>query len=219
MDLNRRRFVLGTGAAFGAALGGSALMLSGSGAAVAQVAAAEPPLREILSDADAPAMGNLRGDMTIVEYYDYQCPFCRENHAMLLEVLDADRGLRLVMKDWPVFGPVSGRAARLALGAHGLGKYPSANTALMSTRGKLTDQSVDQALRRAGVDPAAAWTSYEADAAKWDGLIARNHAQAAALGFFGTPSYVIGAVIIPGVINKTTMLDVISEARRVGIPA
>lgn len=205
--LNRRGFML-------AGVAASAAMLPGLG--LAQVN--DPALDQILFDKDAPAIGNAKGDMTIVEYYDYQCPYCRANHAMLLDVVKNDGNLRLVMKDWPILGIVSQRAARLGLGTVALGKYGQVNAQLMATRGRLTDDLVDEAVRRAGVDPAEAWRSYEAGKPKWDALLARNFDQADRMEFFGTPSFVIGQIIAPGVLEHDDLQEVITEARRLGIP-
>lgn len=201
--LNRRGFIL-AGAAAGAA------MLPGMGRAQGN----DPALDQILFDRDAPAIGNAKGDLTIVEYYDYQCPYCRSGHPALLDLVKRDGNLRLVMKDWPVLGIVSQRAARLGLGAVALGRYGQVNAQLMATRGRLNDQSVDEALLRAGVDPTEAWRSYEADKPKWDALLARSFDQADRMGFFGTPSFVVGQIIAPGVLDRKDLQDLIAEARR-----
>lgn len=137
---------------------------------------------------------------------------------MLVDVVRRDRGLRLVMKDWPLFGPVSLRASRLGLGSVALGRYGYVNSGLLAIRGRLTDDAVDRALRHAGVAPERAWASYLAQSGKWDQLIQRNHAQADSLGFFGTPSYVIGKVIVPGMIERDVLLAAIAQARRLGAP-
>lgn len=206
--MNRRGFILA-----GAAAGGA--LLSGVNMGMAQ--SNDPFLNQILFDRDAPAIGNAKGDLTIVEYYDYQCPYCRANHPMLLDIVKKDGNLRLVMKDWPVLGVVSQRAARLGLGSVALGKYGQVNSQLMATRGRLTDENVDEALLRAGVDPTEAWRSYEADKAKWDGLLDRSFDQADRMGFFGTPSFVIGQIVAPGAQDELSLREMIAEARELGL--
>lgn len=171
------------------------------------------PLDDILFDPDAPLLGNPRGDVTIACFYDYQCGYCRRAYPMLMDALRRDPGLRLVMKDWPLFGQVSLRATRLALGAVDLGRYGAVNAALLAGRGRMSDDSVDRALRRAGMAPEAAWRSYLARSGQWDRLIQRNHAQADALGFRGTPSYVVGRAILPGALDAQTLQDTIARAR------
>ena len=203
--MDRRSFILAGTALAGISLAG------GTRASAA--------LQQVLFDPDAPALGNAKGDLTIVEYFDYQCPYCRSNHPMLMDEVRRDGNIRLVMKDLPVLGPVSRRAARMALGSVDLGLYAAVNAALMATRGRLSDRSVDSALRRAGVSPDAAWKSFTAQEDKWERLIVRNLDQADDLGFWGTPSYVIGQVIAPGVIDRQALRETIAEARQIGMPS
>ena len=80
----------------------------------------------VLNDPDAPVLGNPQGGLTIVEYFDYQCPFCKAMHQPLTEVVAEDGDIRLVLKDWPIFGAASLRASQLALGAVDLGAYEKA---------------------------------------------------------------------------------------------
>ncbi|WP_210240234.1 DsbA family protein [Amaricoccus solimangrovi] len=178
-------------------------------------AAATDPLDPdlVLHDPEAPALRNPEGDVTVVEYFDYRCPYCRAGHPMMLEEADRDPGLRLVMKDWPVFGPDSLRAARLVLAAGAQGQYVLAHDTLMRAKGGLGGRGLPVALGAAGVDVAAAEAALAADGARIDALIARNRAQAAAFGFPGTPAYVIGFALFPGVIERRTLRDAVARAR------
>jgi len=108
----------------------------------------------ILRDPAAPVAGNPKGDLTIVEWFDYQCPYCKKMNPALLKTVTQDGHIRLELKDWPVFGKVSVYAAQLVLGAKYQGKYVQAHDALMATRGKLSDELIDSTLTKAGIDVA-----------------------------------------------------------------
>ena len=124
-ELNRRTFV-GTGLA----------LATLPGPVFAQDVLAA---RLVFHDPAAPVLGNSNGDVSIVEFYDYQCPFCKKMNPDMIEEVQRDGHVRLVMKDWPIFGPVSVRASKLVLGASVLGHYRQAHDALMATPGRLTD--------------------------------------------------------------------------------
>src|SRR5664279_6339367 len=85
----------------------------------------------VLRDPDIPVAGNAEGDITIVEYFDYQCPYCRKVEPELRQVVQDDGKVRLVLKDWPILGPVSVTAARMALASTFQDKYAAAHDALI----------------------------------------------------------------------------------------
>lgn len=166
----------------------------------------------VLRDPDAPVLGNPDGDVTIVEWFDYQCPFCKRMHPDLTALVAQDGGIRLVLKDWPIFGGASLRAARVALGAHDLGLYAPVTEALMRTVGRLSDASIDRALR--GIVPAKrAIAAYDARAATWQALLERNSLQAAALGFQGTPGVTVDTTIYDGALDGAALRRAVADAR------
>lgn len=110
----------------------------------------------VLRDADNPVLGNPKGDITIVEYFDYQCPYCKKLSPVLDQVIKDDKNVRLVLKDWPILGDPSGYAARLVLAAKYQNKYEAAHRALIVKVGRLTEAVIDEALTQAGVDVARA---------------------------------------------------------------
>jgi protein-disulfide isomerase len=89
----------------------------------------------ILRDPDIPVLGNQKGDITIVEYFDYRFPYCKKVNPELQKVVSDDGHVRLVFKDWPIFGDVSIYAARLALAAKYQNKYAEAHEALIAVKG------------------------------------------------------------------------------------
>ncbi|MBN9889629.1 DsbA family protein [Salipiger abyssi] len=175
--------------------------------------AQELTVEAVLRDPEAPVLGNPEGDVTVVEYFDYQCPYCKAMHPVLKDVLAEDGNLRLVMKDWPIFGAPSVRASQLALGAHELGTYEAAMEALMTAQGRLSQRQVDAVV--SGVVPAKeALRAYRRNRKTWDGLMERNAYQAIALGFRGTPGFAVETVIYDGALDREMLKAAIAEVRR-----
>lgn len=177
---------------------------------VAPTASADP----MTHDPDQPVLGNPDGDVTLVEFFDYQCPYCRSTHPQILDLVRRDGNLRLVMKDWPIFGAASVHAVRIGLGAVSQGLYAQVNEALMTQKGRRLDNTtIDATARGVGLDPVAALAAFEAEAPRWTGLIARNAQQAQMLGLVGTPSYVVGRDLFPGVVETRFLRRAIAYAR------
>jgi protein-disulfide isomerase len=187
---------------------------------IPQLALAQAPGDDILSrdavlrDPDIPALGNPQGDITIVEYFDYQCPYCKKTAPELAQVVAEDGKVKLVLKDWPIFGPPSTYAARMALAAKYQDKYEAAHDALIAAKAKLTEAAVDDLLGKAGVDVARAAADRDAHSAEIDALLARNDTQARAFGFQGTPGFIIGTFRVPGALNTAGFKRAIADARK-----
>src|SRR6266567_9186070 len=135
------------------ALGASAVMLGmdfAPGSALGQ-GSEETVLTEalVLRDPDIPVAGNVDGDITIVEYFDYNCPYCRKLEPELRQVVQDDGKVRLVLKDWPILGPVSVTAARMALATKYQDKYVAAHDALMGVSSRLTESRINELLAAA----------------------------------------------------------------------
>ena len=168
---------------------------------------------DVFFDKDAPVLGNPRGNVTIVEFFDYQCPYCKKAHPMVEKVVKADGNVRLVLKDWPIFGDVSIFAAQAVLGAAQIGKYEVAMEALMKTKGKLTHEEVEKRLTGAGLSMKEVAASVNKHDAKISGLLNRNYSQALAFNFAGTPAFVIGSALFPGILDEKGLKDAIAKAR------
>jgi protein-disulfide isomerase len=137
----------------------------------------------VLHDPEIPSLGNPDGDLTIVEYFDYQCPYCKKVAPQLAQVVKDDGKVRVVLKDWPVFGVLSVAAAKLVLASKYQDKYVQAHDALIGASTKLTDSNVNVLLTKAGVDVAKATADLKTNQKSIDDLLARNKAQAEAFGF------------------------------------
>lgn len=169
--------------------------------------------KTVFYDPDAPVLGNPKGDVTVVEFFDYQCPYCKKIHPTVEKVVRADGNVRLVLKDWPVFGGASVFAAQAVLGAAQIGKYERAMEALMKTPGSLTEDDVEKALTGAGLTMKEIAAAVNKHTAKISDLLDRNYNQALAFNFVGTPSFVIGRTTFAGVLDEKGLKEAIADAR------
>jgi protein-disulfide isomerase len=198
------------------AIGASAIMLGiAPGSAEAQ-SSDETVLTEalVLRDPDVPATGNAEGDITIVEYFDYQCPYCRKIEPELRQVVQDDGKIRLVLKDWPILGPVSVIAARKVLASKFQDKYVQAHEALIGVNSKLTEPRIRELLAGAGVDVDRLNRDLVTNAKAIDAILARNSDQATAFGFKGTPSFIVGKFRVPGILTMAEFERVVADARK-----
>src|SRR6266404_5219353 len=168
----------------------------------------------VLRDPDIPAIGNAEGDITIVEYFDYQCPYCRKIEPELRQVVQDDGKVRLVLKDWPILGPVSVTAARMVLATKFQQKYVQAHEALIGVNSKLTEPRIRELLAGAGIDVDRVTRDLATNAKAIDAILARNNDQARAFGFRGTPSFIVGKFRVPGVLTMAQFDQVIADARK-----
>jgi protein-disulfide isomerase len=174
----------------------------------------EPGEAAVLRDPDVPVAGNLQGDISIVEWFDYQCPYCRKLEPELRQVVQDDGKVRLVLKDWPILGPVSVVAARMALACKFQDKYLQAHDAMIGVSSRLTEQRIPELLADAGVDVDRARGDLDTNAKTIDAILARNADQAKAFSFKGTPSFIVGKFRVPGVLTMAQFEQVIADARK-----
>jgi protein-disulfide isomerase len=142
--------------------------------------------------------GARRPDLTIVEYFDYNCPFCKQVAPTFKQLLAEDRKLAIVYKDWPVLGESSLYAARCALAAGWQDKYFTAHDALLSGPRLRGNDQIESILQSAGVDLDKLKKDLAAHAAEIAALLARNDAEAHALDLDGTPGILVGRQLMPG---------------------
>src|SRR5580692_5756049 len=142
----------------------------------------------VLRDPEIPVAGNPDGDVTIVEYFDYNCPYCRKLEPELQQVIHDDGKVRLVRKDWPILGPTSVTAARMALASKYQDKFIQAHDALIGNNSKLTEPRIRELLAGAAIDIDRLDRDLAGNASAIDAILARNNDQAVAFDFRGTPS-------------------------------
>jgi protein-disulfide isomerase len=197
-------------------LGASAAMLGMEIAPYPVLGQSDDVLTEalVLRDPEIPVAGNAGGDITIVEYFDYQCPYCRKLEPELRQVVQDDGKVRLVLKDWPILGPVSVTAARMALASKYQDKFIQAHDALIGVNSKLTEPRIRELLAGAGIDLGRLDRDLAANATAIDAILARNNDQATAFGFNGTPSFIVGKFRVPGVLTMAQFGQAIADARK-----
>jgi len=167
----------------------------------------------VLRDQEIPVLGNPQGDLTVVEYFDYQCPYCKKIAPEIAKVVREDGKIRLVLKDWPIFGPISKSAAELALAAKYQNKYQEAHDALIGAKEKLSDANISELLTKAGIDAEKTRQDLQAHQKTIADVLIHNNAQADAFGFQGTPGFIVGFFRVPGVVEMKVFKQIIADAR------
>jgi protein-disulfide isomerase len=182
----------------------------------AQKKAAEDALKtrraELQGSTDLPVAGNGKGDITIVEFMDYRCGYCKSVKPVLDEVIRSDGKIRLVLKEFPILGPASRTASMAAIAAHKQGKYLAFHNALMAYPNNLTDEVIFALARQVGLDLAKLKDDMKSP--ETQALIEKTHKLATDLGINGTPGFIIGDEIIPGAVSADEMKKKIAEARK-----
>jgi protein-disulfide isomerase len=168
----------------------------------------------VLRDPEVPVIGNPNGDISIVEWFDYNCPYCRKVAPELRQVVEDDGKVRLVLKDWPILGEVSKLSARLVLAAKYQDKFLPAHEALIGVASRLTEPRVRELLAAAKVDMDRLNKDLDANAKAIDAVLARNNEQALAFEFRGTPAFIVGKYRVPGVLSINEFEQVIADARK-----
>jgi protein-disulfide isomerase len=166
---------------------------------------------ELERDKNSYVGGNPHGDITMVEFFDYRCPYCKRVVPALHELQKQDKNLRVVYKEFPILGPESMLASRAAIASRHQGKYQAYHDALMTTRGKLTKETVLQIALEVGLDVKQLTTDMEAPEVRE--IIERNYLLAEALGVNSTPTFVIGGKMVKGAVPVDRLKDEISKAR------
>jgi protein-disulfide isomerase len=189
------------------------LALALAALAASPALAAEINVEQILNDRASPVGGDPHGDVTVVAFLDYNCPFCKKATPGLAKAVKDDGHTRLVYKDWPILAPSSVDGARLALAANYQGKYEEAHAAMMALKGRSTSQMMRAAVKGAGVDMARLDADLSAHGADIMALIKRNNAEAESLGLQGTPVFLIGPFRVAAAIDYDEFKRVIGEAR------
>lgn len=170
--------------------------------------------KALLDDGVSFVAGNPKGDVTIVEFFDYRCPYCKQVVPALQALIKEDPKLRVVLKELPVLGPDSVVAARAAIAAieqdKGV-KYMAFHDAMMGHRGQLNEAEVLRLATAAGLKLDRLKTDMAS--AKTEKVIRDNLALAQKLGINGTPGFVIGDELVPGAIPLDAMRQLVKQAR------
>lgn len=158
--------------------------------------------------------GASRPDVTLVEYFDYNCPFCKRVVPTFSQLLIDDQHVAIVYKDWPVLGDASLYAARCALAANWQGKYFVAHDALLSGPRLSNNPQIESLLLAAGLDIDRLKKDLKTYAAEISAALARNDAEAHALDLDGTPGILVGKQLLPGGAELDFFKQLIAKERR-----
>ena len=194
-----------------------ALMILASGLWLASPAQSQqqPDFEQsVLHDPDAPVAGNPKGDVTIVEFSDYNCPYCRRSTVELDRYIASDPNVRVVYRDWPILAASSVIAAKVAIAANYQGKYSQAHDALMAIKTRpASKEAIKLALEDAHIDIARLNADLTAHNDDIYALLKRTLAQAKALGFDGTPVFLIGSRVEAREMTFDGFKQIVSEVR------
>ena len=170
--------------------------------------------KQMLKDPGTEAVGAAKPDVIIVEYYDYNCPYCKKLVPTLHTLLAQDPKIAVLYKDWPILGPMSLYAATCALAAKYQGKYLTAHDALIGGPRLSKNDQVDGILKGAGVNIEILAKDRTAHAAEISALLARNDQEAHALSLQGTPGIVVGRLLVAGTADADTLTKLIAKSRQ-----
>ena len=166
---------------------------------------------KLLRDPSSPVGGNPKGDVTVVEFFDYHCGYCRKVSPDMEALVASDPNVRVVYKEFPILGPESVSAARAALAANKQGRYVAFHKALMAAE-TFNDASLDKIAADLGMN----LERFKADRAdpKLSAVLDANYALASALDINGTPAFVIGQKLIPGAAGLEGLKAAVNAARQ-----
>jgi protein-disulfide isomerase len=194
------------------ALLGCALLLDAAWAQEVQLITLAGQKQMLAKPGTDPA-GARNPDVTIVEYFDYNCPYCKQLVPAFQALLAQDPKLAIIYKEWPILGPVSQYAAASALAAGWQGKYLLAHDALISGPRLGRNDQVDAILQTAGVNMDTLKKDRVSHAREIAALLERNDAEAHALALNGTPGLVVGLQLVPGVAELSDLKRLVANSR------
>lgn len=168
---------------------------------------------KLLNDPNSPTSGNPKGDVTIVEFFDYRCGYCKRVVPTLMKAVKDDGNVRVVYKELPILGPKSVVASRASLAVWKLApeKYEAFHTALMANKGSFSELKIHSIASNLKIDGNAVIKSMKSDSIEAD--LGENHALAQSLGISGTPAFIIGNELVPGAVDLDTLKGLIKKAR------
>ena len=165
---------------------------------------------ELLHDPMSPVSGNPKGEVTLIEFYDYRCGFCKKADSAVTELQKVDPRVRVVYKDFPILGEPSELAAKAALASQAQGKHQAFHEALLASHTDMTKESILKIATKTGLN-AKRLAADMADP-KWQAVIAKNRALARELGISGTPGFIVGNELVPGWLDLNGLKDLIARA-------
>jgi protein-disulfide isomerase len=168
---------------------------------------------EIFDDARSQTVGNPKGDVALVLFFDYRCPYCKQGVDEEKALLQADPNVKIIYKEFPILGPQSVTAARAALASVKQGKYPAFHNAMMASHGSFSDEEILGMAQDAGIDVNRLMT--DMNGSDVTDTLQANFNLAKILGINGTPAYIVGDRLVGGVTTADDFKTLIAEARAI----
>ena len=168
--------------------------------------------KEIETPFASAVAGNPKGDVSVVVFFDYACPYCKQGHTDIQKLADSDPQVRIVYRDFPVLSPASEEAAMASLSAAQQGQYQRFHNAMFESPGKVSHERTVAMVRTAGLNEMQTAKDLNAPALKAE--IKKNLELGRALGLTGTPSYVVGNQILSGAVGLEKLKEAVAEARK-----
>lgn len=166
---------------------------------------------ELLHDMTSPVSGNPTGTVTLIEFFDYRCGYCKRAAAAVTQLQKDDPRVRVVYKDFPILGEASELAAKAALASKAQGKHQAFHEALLTTKNEITKEEVLRIAGTVGLDTNKLATDMTDP--EWQTVIDRNRALAKELGISGTPGFIVGTELVPGALDVQGLKDLIATAQ------
>ena len=170
--------------------------------------------KDIFHNAGDSIAGSEKGDVTVVEFMDYNCGWCRKSVKEMQSIVGTDKKVRVIMKEFPIFGEGSEYAARAAMASVKQGKYWEFHQALFATEGKVTPQSTDATAKSIGIDVAKMKADMKSP--EIAATLVKNQQLAAALLITGTPAFIVDGTLFPGYEQKDVLIAAIAGVRANG---
>lgn len=158
--------------------------------------------------------GNPKGDVTVVEFFDYNCGWCKKGFPEVVNLIEKDKNLRVVLKEFPIFGGDSDYAAMAAIAARKQGKYWELHQAMFSHESKITKQVVDELAAKHGLDMEKLKADMKDPSVAQE--LAATHALAQSLAISGTPAFIVDDKVSPGYLPADALASMIGEVRQTG---
>lgn len=165
----------------------------------------------IYDEPTSPVLGNPKGDVTIVEFFDYSCGYCKMAQPIIEEILKTDKNVRFIAKEFPILGEGSVLGSRAALASVKQKKYEKFHNALMGFRGPINDHAITEVAQRIGLD--AGQLKRDMNDKSIDDIIATNRKLGNDMGVRGTPMFIIGDTVSPGAMDAEAIKKAIADAR------
>ena len=169
--------------------------------------------KAVVDDPVAPKRAGTAYDVTVVEFFDYNCPYCRRMEPVLNALLRSDPKVRIVYRDWPIFGPASREASRAAVASQWQGRHAAFHGALLASPARLDSAGIRAAAVEAKVDWPRLQRDLKTRGAEIDALLARTNAIAEAIGFNGTPALIVGSQVVAGAVDLPALRRLVATAR------